>query len=182
MSPPRSPDDGPQLQQVHEQDERPVATEVAVHEDEGELHQDGGAKHEEDGERQPEAVVGVAVGEAEDGGRRALPAEQRRREDDAERQLRPRRGGGGRLPPFRAVHRGPGAAQPRRAAIPGCSGERGALREGRGALRSAEPRTAPRRATAASTPCTESRGGGRAAQAALPGPPRWGGGGTLPSS
>lgn len=150
-----SPDDGPELQEVHEQNQGSVAAEVPVNEDEGELHQDGGAEHEENGERQPEAVLGVAVGETEDGGRCPLPAEKRRREDDAQRQLRPRRGGGGRAAPARAVHPGPGpgparpggSAPPRR--HPGLQRREeprcGAGRTGRGGAglpRRTEPRPA----------------------------------------
>lgn len=62
---PHAPEQGPELEQVHEQHQWPIAAEVAVDEEERELHQSTGHQGEEQRQRLPHAVPMGAVGAAQ---------------------------------------------------------------------------------------------------------------------
>lgn len=55
------PDDGPEQQQVQQQDQRPVPAHVPVDERQRELREDSGKHHEEEGEPHPDDVSRFVV-------------------------------------------------------------------------------------------------------------------------
>lgn len=67
--PPRHPPyDWAHQQQVQEEDQGPVPTQVPVDERQRQLYEHGGQQHEGDGEAQPDVVFGLMVPAAEHGG------------------------------------------------------------------------------------------------------------------
>lgn len=105
----RSPDDGTELQDVQQQDERSVSAQVPVDEGEGELHEHGGREREEQREPLPDLVSGGAVRGAEVQRSRGLSREQRHRHQDGAGEAHPhsrRHLRGKRLRGWGLVHHG----------------------------------------------------------------------------
>jgi len=86
---PHPPNDRAEQQQVQEEDQRPVPTQVPVDERERQLDEQGGQQHEGDGEAQPDDIVGPAVHCAEHRGGDELRAVERRGQQHAEGGLDP---------------------------------------------------------------------------------------------
>ena len=68
VAPPDPPDDRAHQQQVQEEDQGPVPTQVPVDERQRQLNEHGGHQHEGDGEAQPDVVLGLVVPAAQHGG------------------------------------------------------------------------------------------------------------------
>lgn len=73
---PHAPEEGSDLQQVQQQHKRPVAAEVAVHEEECELHERAGQQREKQRQGLPHAVPARAVSAAQVQRRHRLGHEQ----------------------------------------------------------------------------------------------------------
>lgn len=80
------PDDWAEQQQVQEEHQGPVPTQIPVDEDEGELYEQRGHQHEGDGEAHPDGVQGLVVHAAQHRGRDKLGAVEQGGQHDAERR------------------------------------------------------------------------------------------------
>lgn len=81
---PHLPDDRAEQQQVQEEDQGPVPTQVSVDERQRQLDEHRGQQHEGDGEAHPDDIVGLVVHAAEHGGGHELCAVQHGGQHDAE--------------------------------------------------------------------------------------------------